>query len=190
MFETDDLRPGPAFNRSNPGASYNAMIGVFGGFAVKGAIWNQGYNNALGNTRPGLYTRTFQAMIRDWRRTFADEKMPFGIVELTAGAPPQTVDNFEMRMVDAAPYIREAQFRAYRDLEGIGWACAYDQQVPWYHPHHKLMLGERIARWALSTQYGVRAGHEPGGPGGIRRFDAGGGRSAVETEPDAVGQQR
>ena len=31
---------------------------------------------------------------------------------------------------------------------------AHDQQVPWYHPHKKFELGERIARWALFTQYG------------------------------------
>jgi len=156
-----DLLPGPAYDRNNPSASYNAMVGVFAGFAVKGAIWNQGYQNAGFNARPALYTKTFQAMIRDWRRTFRDDKMPFGIVEFGGGAEPQTMDNFELRMVDAAPYIREAQFQAYKDLEGIGWACAYDQQVNFFHPFRKLMLGERIARWALATQYGVKLGHEP-----------------------------
>ena len=39
----DDLRPGPAFDRNNPGASYNAMLAPFGGFALKGIIFNQGY---------------------------------------------------------------------------------------------------------------------------------------------------
>ncbi len=124
----DDLRLGPAFDRNNPGASYNAMLASFGGFALKGIIFNQGYNNALGNTRPNLYAKTFQAMIGDWRSAFNDDALPFGIVELTAGAPPQTLDNFELKMIDAAPYIREAQFKAYRDLENMGWACAYDQQ--------------------------------------------------------------
>jgi len=157
----DDLRPGPAFDRNNPGASYNAMLASFRGFALKGIIFNQGYNNALGNTRPNLYAKTFQAMIGDWRSALGDDALSFGIVELTAGAPPQTLDNFELKMVDAAPYIREAQFKAYRDLENMGWACAYDQQVPWYHPHKKLQLGERLARWALTTQYDFRFGHEP-----------------------------
>jgi hypothetical protein len=140
----DDLRPGPALDRNNPAASYNAMLASFRGFALAGIIFNQGYNNALGNTRPNLYAKTFQAMIGDWRAAFDDDGLPFGIVELTAGAPPQTLDNFELKMVDAAPYIREAQFRAYRELENIGWACAYDQQVPWYHPHKKLQLRDRI----------------------------------------------
>jgi len=157
----EDLRPGPAFDRNNPGASYNGMIAPFAPLAVKGAIFNQGYNNALGNARPALYAKCFQAMIRDWRRAFRDEHMPFGIVELTAGGQPQTLDNFELRMVDPAPFIREAQFKAYRELPHVGFACAYDQQVPWYHPHKKVQLGERIARWALATQYEVKVGYEP-----------------------------
>lgn len=44
-----DLRPGPAFDRNNPGASFNGMIAPFAGFAIKGAIFNQGFNNALGD---------------------------------------------------------------------------------------------------------------------------------------------
>jgi len=156
-----DLRPGPAFDRNNPGASFNGMIMPLAGFAVRGAIFNQGYNNALGDARPKLYAQTFQAMIRDWRRTFGEPEMPFGIVELTAGGQPQTLDNFELRMIDPAPFIREAQFRAYRELENVGFACAYDQQVPWYHPHKKVLLGERIARWALATQYGLPIGWQP-----------------------------
>ena len=153
--------PSPAVNASNPGASYNGMLAVFGGLAVRGAIFNQGYNNALGNARPRLYAKVLNAMIRDWRRTFRDEQMPFGIVELTAGGQPQTLENFERMMTGPGPFIREGQVKAWRDLPNVGFACAYDQQVPWYHPHKKVQLGERIARWALATQYGLKLGYEP-----------------------------
>ncbi len=156
-----DLRPGPAFDRNNPGASYNGMIAPFERFAVKGAIFNQGYNNALGDARPKLYAECFKAMILDWRRAFGDAQMPFGIVELTAGGQAQTLENFELMTVDAAPYIREGQYKASRELSHVGFACAYDQHVPWYHPHKKVQLGERIARWALANWYGVRLGWEP-----------------------------
>ena len=144
----------PASDRNNPGASFNGMIAPYAGFNVRGAIFNQGYNNALGNARPGLYAKVFQAMIQDWRRAFRDEAMPFGVVGFTAGGQPQTRDNFEMRMVDAAPFIREGQFKAWQALKHVGYAPAYDQQVPWYHPHKKFELGERLARWALATCYG------------------------------------
>ena len=146
--------PDPAGDRNNPGAAFNGMIAPFAGFRIKGVIFNQGYNNALGDSRPRLYAKVFQAMIRDWRRAFRNEAMPFGIIELTAGGEPQTYENFERSMVDPAPFIREAQFKTWQALDHVGFAPAYDQQVPWYHPHKKLLLGERMARWALHDYYG------------------------------------
>jgi len=144
----------PATDRNNPGASFNGMIAPIAGFNIKGVIFNQGYNNALGNARPRLYAKVFKAMIQDWRRAFRDESLPFGIIGLTAGGEPQTLENFELRMVDAGPFIREGQFKAAQELENVCFMPACDQQVPWYHPHKKFELGERIARWALNTQYG------------------------------------
>ena len=38
---------------------------------------------------------------------------------------------------------------------------AYDQQVPWYHPHKKVQVGERMARWALASVYGLKLGFQP-----------------------------
>jgi len=152
----------PQFDRNNPGAAFNGMIAPYTRFNIKGAIFNQGYNNALGNARPRLYGTVFEQMIRDWRAAFRDGELPFGIVGFTAGGQPQTLANFEERQMDAAPFIREAQVKAWQALDHVGYAPAYDQQVPWYHPHKKFELGERIARWAMHTQYGQgRIGWEP-----------------------------
>ncbi|NRB26545.1 MAG: hypothetical protein HRU37_02565 [Roseibacillus sp.] len=144
----------PATDRNNPGAAFTGMLSSFSNASIKGAIFNQGYNNALGNARPRLYAKVMQSMIRDWRRAFRDQDMPFGIIGLTPGGQPQTRENFEIRMVDAAPFIREGQSGAARELEHVCFMPAYDQQVPWYHPHKKVLHGERMARWALATHYG------------------------------------
>ena len=146
----------PANNRNNPGASYNAMIAPISGFNIRGMLFNQGYNNALGDARPKLYRKTFQAMIEDWRSSFRDPAMPFAVIGLTPGGQPQTLDNFEIQMVDPAPYIREAQLAATKALKNTAYLPAYDQQVPWYHPHKKFELGERAARWALNTCYNYK----------------------------------
>ena len=146
----------PASNRNNPGASYNAMIAPISGFNIRGTLFNQGYNNALGDARPKLYRKTFQAMIEDWRSSFKDPAMPFAVIGLTPGGQPQTLDNFEIKMVDPAPYIREAQLAATKALKNTAYLPAYDQQVPWYHPHKKFELGERAARWALNTCYNYK----------------------------------
>lgn len=153
--------PEKANDRNNPGAAFNGMMNVFGGLSVKGIIWHQGFNNALGDSRPKLYTKNLQLMIQKWRETFRDENLAFGIIELSAGGEPQTLDNFALRMLDAGTYIREAQLKAYIDLPAMGFVSAYDEQVNWYHPQKKVELGERIARWALATQYGFDFGWEP-----------------------------
>ena len=144
----------PASDRNNPGASFNGMLASFSEANIKGVIFNQGYNNALGNARPRLYASVIQTMIENWRETFRDDAMPFGIIGLTPGGQPQTRDNYEIRMVDAAPFIREGQFKAAKALNHVCFMPAYDQQVPFYHPHKKVLHGERMARWALATQYG------------------------------------
>ena len=162
--------PGPALDRNFPGSSYNGMVAVIAGLTVKGIIFHQGYNNALGDSRPKLYGLNFKALVADWRETFADRNLPFGIIELSAGGEPQTLDNYELRMIDPAPYIREGQFSTYRDLKNVGFVCCYDQQVNWYHPQKKVEAGERMARWALSTQYGFDLKWEPAICKGIERL--------------------
>ena len=153
--------PEKAFDRNNPGASYNGMMVPLKGMALKGIIWHQGFNNALGDSRPKLYTKNLQLMIELWRDFFNDSELPFGIIELSAGGSPQTLDNFHEMAQDAGTFIREAQLQAYKDLDHVGFVAAYDEQVNWYHPQRKEELAERMARWALKEYYGFDLGWEP-----------------------------
>jgi len=146
--------PYPAYDRNFPGSSYTGMVAVIAGLTVKGALFHQGYNNALEDSRPKQYAANFKALINDWRTTFNDTDLPFGIIEFSANGEPQILDNYEVRMLDPSPFIREAQFNAFQDLPNTGYICSYDQQVNWYHPQKKTEAAERMARWALSTQYG------------------------------------
>jgi sialate O-acetylesterase len=153
--------PYPAYDRNFPGSSYTGMVAPIARLTVKGAVFHQGYNNALEDSRPKQYAVNFKALINDWRTTFNDADLPFGIIEFSAGGEPQTLDNFEVRMLDPSPFIREAQFSAFQDLPNTGFVCSYDQQVNWYHPQKKVEAAERMARWALSTQYGFDLKWEP-----------------------------
>ncbi|HBB92767.1 MAG TPA: hypothetical protein DC042_13900 [Bacteroidales bacterium] len=162
--------PDPAFDRNFPGSSYTGMVSVIAGLTLKGAIFHQGYNNALEDSRPKQYAKNFQAMIHDWRDTFNDPDLPFGIIEFSAGGEPQTFENYELRMIDPASYIREAQFKSFLELPNIGYVCSHDQQVNWYHPQKKVEAGERMARWALSTLYGFDIQWEPTVCTGIERL--------------------
>lgn len=153
--------PYPAYDRNFPGSSYTGMLSVIAGLTVKGAVFHQGYNNALEDSRPKQYAANFKALINDWRTTFNDVNLPFGIIEFSAGGEPQTLENFEVRMLDPSPNIREGQFKAFKELPHTGYVCSYDQQVNWYHPQKKAEAAERMARWALSTQYGFDLTWEP-----------------------------
>jgi sialate O-acetylesterase len=153
--------PYPAYDRNFPGSSYTGIVAVIAGLTVKGAVFHQGYNNALEDSRPKQYAANFKAVINDWRQTFNDANLPFGIIEFSAGGEPQTLENYEVRMLDPSPNIREGQFKAFKEIPNTGYACSYDQQVNWYHPQKKTEAAERMARWALSTQYGFDLKWEP-----------------------------
>ena len=146
------------------------MVAAIAGLSIKGILFNQGYNNALsGDSRPQLYAKNFINLILDWRKTFNDENLSFGIIKLSAGGTSQTLNNYELEMTDAAPFIREGQFKAYKHLKNTGYVAIYDEQENWYHPRKKIEAGERMARWALHTQYHFDMGWEPAECSGVER---------------------
>jgi sialate O-acetylesterase len=156
-----DLRPGPALDMNRPGNCYASEIAPLAGLAVKGAIWHQGYNNALEPNGHVLYYQVFAPMIKAWRVAFNDPNTPFGIISLCTDGEPQDLDNYLEKMVDEGIYIREAHHKTFLDLreagdKNIGYASSFDQRRNWYHPQIKIPVGERIARWALATQYGMK----------------------------------
>ena len=62
-------------------------------------------------------------------------------------------------MFNAGIEIREAHYRTFLGFynagdKNIGYTDTYDLRRRWYHPQLKIPAGERIARWALATQYG------------------------------------
>jgi len=149
-------RPSPAVNRNNPGAAYNAIIAPMAGLSVKGALFYQGINNAVGGARPTLYAKTYAALIPEWRRAFGDPKLPFGICQMVSWGFPPKIENTEKAMVSAAPYIRESQLAAHKAHPDTGFVVACDLGHIQMHSPFKTPLGERLARWALATQYGVK----------------------------------
>ncbi len=111
-----DLRP-PNIKAGN---LYGGMIAPMAGFAAKGIMWHQGYNNcfegSLGATR---YYQIFPTMIESWRAAFNAPQMAFGIISLcTAGN--QTADNYLEQMLDVGANIREAQYKTFLDLRNSG----------------------------------------------------------------------
>lgn len=154
-----DLQPGPAMDMNRPGNLYASMLSPIAGISVKGAIWHQGYNESAQPNGHRLYARVFPEMIRAWRTAFNDPTMPFGIITQETQGEPQTLEKFLPDMVDEGNYVREAHYQTFLNLrqagdKNIGYASCFDLHRSWYHPQIKIPVGERIASWALATQYG------------------------------------
>lgn len=154
-----DLQPGPAVDMNRPGNLFAGTLSTIAGLPVKGVIWHQGYNEALMPNGHKLYARVFPEMIKAWRIAFNDPAMPFGIITQETQDQPQTLENFLPPMVDEGNYIREVHYQTFLNLRkagdrNIGYASSFDQHRAWYHPQIKVPVGERIAKWALATQYG------------------------------------
>jgi sialate O-acetylesterase len=159
-LEPSDLRPGPAMDQNRPGNCYAGMIAPLEGLPVKGAIFHQGYNNCFNGTQGAImYRHVFPEMIKAWRAAFEDPQLPFGILSLCTEGAVQTLDNYSELMANVGPYIREAQYQTFLDFynagdANVGFVSTYDLRRRWYHPQLKIPAGERIARWALASQYG------------------------------------
>jgi sialate O-acetylesterase len=112
-----------------------------------------------------MYYQVFGEMITAWRAAFNDAQMPFCIISLCTAGEPQTRERYLEPMYDVGPLIREAQYQTFRDLydagdRGIGFVSSFDLRKSWYHPQIKIPAGERAAKWALVSQYGILKGRD------------------------------
>ncbi len=158
--EPTEVVRGPIGDMNYPGNCYAGILSPLVGLPIKGAIFHQGYNNTFdGMLGVRLYEAVFPVMIESWRTAFDDPDMPFGILSLCTDGYPQTRENYLEKMVNVGMHIRAVQYQTFLDLrdngdQNIGFASTYDLRRRWYHPQVKLPAGERMARWALATQYG------------------------------------
>jgi sialate O-acetylesterase len=119
--------------------------------ALRGAIWYQGESNAA---QPHRYRDLFPLMIRDWRKAFENETLPFFYVQLAnyTGVQKEPVES-------GWAELREAQNLALR-LPNTGMASAIDiGEALDIHPKNKQDVGKRLALAALATVYGKPVHH-------------------------------
>ena len=156
---TGPVKDSHPYSHRPPGNCYASVISPIAGLPVKGAIFHQGYNNCFsGVWGAKMYRAVFPEMIRGWREAFNDPQMPFGILSQCTAGKVQDLDDFLTHMRDIGARIREAQYQTFLELhkagdKNIGFVSTYDLRHTSYHPRVKVPAGERIARWALATQY-------------------------------------
>jgi sialate O-acetylesterase len=142
-------KPNPPFVPHKPSELYNGMIAPIIPYAIKGAIWYQGENNA---PRASQYRSLFPNMIRDWRKRWEQGDFTFCCVQLAPFRPIQAQPGES----DWAE-LREAQWHATKVLPKVGMAVITDVgEERDIHPRKKGPVGERLALAARALAYGEK----------------------------------
>ena len=132
-----------------PGNLYAGVLHPIIGYGIKGAIWYQGESNA---GRAFEYRDLFPLMIQHWRSEWKQGDFPFYWVQLADFKPEQPVPGDS----DWAE-LREAQTRTMSQLKNTGQAVITDLgEANDIHPKNKRDVAERLARWALVKDYGMK----------------------------------
>jgi sialate O-acetylesterase len=136
------------------GAFYNGTIAPLSKLHIRGVLFYQGENNTFDLYE--TYAYSFPCVIRDWRRAFGNDRLPFGIITLAGNKGMHGEPNPEAEMTHRHSYthIRDVHFRTFRTTPGTGLIAIHDLGEDDMHPGCKRDVGERSARWALATVYG------------------------------------
>ena len=137
-----------------PASLYNGMIAPLTPFAIRGAIWYQGENNANDAVRAEAYRRLLPLMVSDWRRDF-DQEFPFYIVQLANFARRGDAPASDPWRVSLWSVLRESQAIAASTLPKSGLVVSIDiGDAKQIHPKNKQDVGRRLALTALAKEYG------------------------------------
>ena len=136
----------PVDNPFIPTVLYNAMIRPLVPYAVRGAIWYQGENNA---PRAYRYRDLLPQMIASWRNDW-NCQFPFLIVQLA-----NYMQRKDQPVESEWAELREAQLLTSETVAGSGLAVAVDAGLADdIHPTDKQTVGQRLSLVARRVAYG------------------------------------
>ena len=139
----------PMTGQHRPGNLYAGVLHPTIGYGIKGVIWYQGESNA---SRAKEYGDLFPFMIEHWRKEWKQGNFPFYWVQLADFKAYQT----EPVESDWAE-LREAQTRTMSKLPKTGQCVITDLgEANDIHPKNKRDVAERLVRWALVNDYGMK----------------------------------
>ena len=125
-----------------PTVIYNAAVNPWVGFGMKGVLWYQGESN---KTRPDEYAEMFPAMVNSWRTKWGIGDFPFYYVQIVPFASSP----------EAYLPFWNVQRKAHYEIPNSGVVVTLDKpSCDQIHPQEKDYIGDRLAYWALSKDYG------------------------------------
>ena len=134
---------------NSPSVLFNGMINAIIPFTIKGVIWYQGEGNS---GRYQNYMKLMNGLIKNWRDEWGLGDFPFYFVQL---APNGSLGQGNGT---SQAFLREAQLRTMLSVENTGMAVTLDiGSTITNHPPEKLLIGKRLAYWALAKNYGFNS---------------------------------
>lgn len=125
----------------NPSTLYEAMLKKVIGYQLNGIIWYQGEANT---NFADKYEITFKGLIKDWRKAWNDENLPFIFAQLSSYKPTDKPEG------DNWAIIREAQLKTWQNTNKTAMVITIDVgDVTNIHPTNKKTVG---ARFSIATQ--------------------------------------
>ena len=146
--------PAGPYSTKTPATCYENMLSRIMPLSVSGVLWYQGESNT-GET-PFEHRTYFNALmdmlVREWRRGFDNEDLPFYTVQLAA----YTYSESHGAQRNWAE-VREAQREFAETHDGVYMVSALDiGEYDQIHPINKKPVGRRLAHALLANHYGVR----------------------------------
>lgn len=137
---------------ARPGNIYNGVLLPTIGYGIKGAIWYQGESNA---GRAYEYASLFPLMIEHWRNEWKQGDFPFYWVQLADFMAEKT--DATQSVSSSWAELRESQTKTQNAIKNGGQAVIIDLgESNDIHPKNKRDVAERLARWALVKDYGLK----------------------------------
>ena len=130
-----------------PGFAFEAGIKPLLPMPVKGIICYQGESNAQEMERVMEYGKLTALMVNDYRKKWKKPALPFYFVQLSS------IDSVNYKS-QLWPLFRDEQRKMMQLIPHTGMAVSSDIGAKNdVHPTNKKVVGERLARWALSKTY-------------------------------------
>jgi hypothetical protein len=143
----------PGNLRSNRDANwlYNGRMSPVVPYAIRGAIWNQGY----ANMNEGLpYYNNLHSLVRGWRIVWGKPELPVYFHQFYSAAMRHAGKEVNRPSINSAAEMRLGTWLA-RDIPNTGMASQIDISGG-IHYRCKAVPGQRLALHALKNQYGKK----------------------------------
>ena len=143
----------PGNMRENRDASwmFNGRMSPVVPYAIRGAIWNQGYANINAGI---IYYQNLHSLIRGWRMKWNNPELPVYFNQFYCPGPPSGGYTDTYPSLEPMAEMRLGTYMA-RDIPKTGMASQIDIAGA-IHYSQKALSGHRLALHALKNQYGKK----------------------------------